>query len=332
LRPGELLLRIDDREARYPLRIDPFIQQAKLTASDGASGDQLGGSVAVFGDTVVAGAPGVTVAGRLAQGAAYVFVKPAGGWASETEAAKLTASDGAAGDQLGASVAVSGDTVVAGAPGATGNSQFAGATYVFVKPAGGWASETEAAKLTASDGATGDALGASAGVSGDTVVAGAQFATVNGHPFQGAAYVFAPLLHTTTTTVGCSPSSVAVARPTTCAATVTDTAGSGQTTPTGTVGFTSTGPGAFTGSPCTLIETSPGVASCSVSYTPSPSGTPTRSDTITAAYSADSTHKSSNASTSVTVQPTSKDDCKKAGWQNYGFPNQGQCIKFVHGG
>jgi hypothetical protein len=62
------LLRIDDRRARYPLRIDPFIQQAKLTASDAAGGDELGYSVAVTSDTVVAGAPVATVDGRFAQG------------------------------------------------------------------------------------------------------------------------------------------------------------------------------------------------------------------------------------------------------------------------
>src|SRR5262249_37478102 len=58
------------------------------------------------------------------QGAAYVFEKPAAGWASASETAKLTASDGAAGDSLGTSVAVSGDTVVAGAPFANGNTGY----------------------------------------------------------------------------------------------------------------------------------------------------------------------------------------------------------------
>ena len=72
-----------------------------MTASDGGATSELGLSVAVSGDTVVAGAPAPTVNGHAAQGAAYVFVKPAGGWASATETAKLTASDGAAGDDLG---------------------------------------------------------------------------------------------------------------------------------------------------------------------------------------------------------------------------------------
>ena len=58
LRGRRLLLRIDASDARYPLRIDPLIQVAELTASDGALGDFLGISVAVSGNTVVAGALG----------------------------------------------------------------------------------------------------------------------------------------------------------------------------------------------------------------------------------------------------------------------------------
>jgi hypothetical protein len=138
----------------------------------------------------------------------------------------------------------------------------------------------------------------------------------------------------TSTSVACSPGTVAVGKPSTCTATVTDTAGSGQTTPTGTVTFGSGGPGSFTGSPCTLAQTSPGVASCQVTYIPGASGTPTRADTITATYSGDPAHTGGNGTTAVTVRPTAKADCKNGGWQNYGFRNQGQCIKFVqqHGG
>jgi len=114
----------------------------------------------IDGDTVVAGALKATVNGNAGQGAVYVFVKPRRGWRSETEAAKLTASDGAAGDALGWSVAVSGKTVVAGAPFASVNGNSGrGAAYVFAKPNDGWRSETESAKLTASDGAASDSLG-----------------------------------------------------------------------------------------------------------------------------------------------------------------------------
>lgn len=129
---------------------------AQLTASDGSTGNFLGFSVQISsdGNAIVAGASGATIGSNSFQGAAYVFVKSASGWVTATETAKLTASDGAYGDELGYGVAISGDgsTIVAGAPfaqiGATPN---AGAAYVFVMPAGGWASSTEVAKLTESD-------------------------------------------------------------------------------------------------------------------------------------------------------------------------------------
>jgi hypothetical protein len=169
-------------------------QTAKLTASDGAPDDEFGWSVAVSGDTVVVGAPFADIGSNFGQGAAYVFVKPSGGWTTtSTFTAKLTASDGAPDDEFGLSVAVSGDTVVVGAPFADiGANTDQGAAYVFVKPSGGWTTtSTFTAKLTASDGATFDLFGLSVAVSGDTVVVGAPFADI-GAPAdnQGAAYVF----------------------------------------------------------------------------------------------------------------------------------------------
>jgi trimeric autotransporter adhesin len=179
-----LSLVIDDRGARYPLRVDPFVQQAKLTASDGA---RMGLTVAVSGDMVVASDDGATVNGQSQQGAAYVFVKPSGGWASAQETARLTASDGAAGQFFGESVAIEGDTIVVGNEDAD---NFSGAAYVFVKPAGGWVSGTETAKLTASHPAFGNLIGASVAIDGDTVVAGADGFGGGGFGGQGAAFVF----------------------------------------------------------------------------------------------------------------------------------------------
>ena len=88
----------------------------------------------------------------------------------------------------------------------------------------------------------------------------------------------------------CSPGTVAAGTLSTCTATVADTDTGTAITPTGTVSFGSSGPGSFGGSPCTLSQTSPGVASCSVSYTPGASGVPSRSDAITASYVHDTTH------------------------------------------
>jgi hypothetical protein len=111
-------------------------ETSELTASDGAANDDLGNSVAVSGDTVVAGAPFRQVGSNTYQGAAYVFVMPSGGWpATMTQTSELTASDGAANDQLGDSVAVSGNTVVAGAPHPGGSPTGSpGAAYVFARP------------------------------------------------------------------------------------------------------------------------------------------------------------------------------------------------------
>ena len=158
-------------------------ETAKLTASDGVVGDWFGQSVAVDGDTVVVGA-----SEDDGSGSAYVFTKAADSvWTDATQTAKLTASDGDDFDEFGKSVAVDGDTVVAGAP----NNDGYGSAYVFIKPAAGWNDATQTARLTpgaTDDGAAGLAgtFGAAAAVDGDTVVVGASAYSGS----QGRAYVF----------------------------------------------------------------------------------------------------------------------------------------------
>ncbi len=158
-------------------------ETAKLTASDGVVGDWFGQSVAVDGDTVVVGA-----SEDDGSGSAYVFTKAADSvWTDATQTAKLTASDGDDFDEFGKSVAVDGDTVVAGAP----NNDGYGSAYVFIKPAAGWDDATQTAKLTpgaTDDGAAGLAgtFGAAVAVDGDTVVVGASAYSGS----QGRAYVF----------------------------------------------------------------------------------------------------------------------------------------------
>ena len=167
-------------------------ETAKLTASDGAPGDRLGWSVAISGQTIVAGAPLAIVGSHANQGAVYVFTEPPGGWMNATQAAKLTTSQGATDESVGYSVALSGHTVLAGTPCANfGSKVCQGAVFAFTEPSGGWSGTMhEVARLTASDGAAGDSLGVSVAVSGQTVVAGAYFATVSSHSQQGAIYVF----------------------------------------------------------------------------------------------------------------------------------------------
>jgi hypothetical protein len=209
---------VDDRQAVYPLTIDPLIQQAYLKASNTDAQDNLGYSVAISGETLVIGAIGEasTATGvngnqgdnSVSQaGAAYVFVRTGGVWVQQ---AYLKASNTDAGDWFGYSVAISGDTVVVGAPkeaskttGVNGNqgdnsAQNAGAAYVFVRAKGEWVQQ---AYLKASNTDAGDYFGYSVAISGETVVVGAfgeasNATGLNGNegdnsaPQSGAAYVF----------------------------------------------------------------------------------------------------------------------------------------------
>jgi hypothetical protein len=155
---------------------------ALLSPSDAAAWDFFGLSVAISGDTVVVGSQFDDDNGD-SSGSAYVFVKPSGGWATSTETAKLTASDGAAEHGFGISVAISGDTALVGADGADNNE---GAAYLFVKPATGWATTTETAKLTSFEPGHYARFGQSVAVNGDTALAGAKEADRG----LGAAYLF----------------------------------------------------------------------------------------------------------------------------------------------
>ena len=188
----ELLIHVNTAGAQGTITIDPFVQAAKLTASDGAAHSDFGSSVAISGNTIVVGAPFATIGSNAQQGAAYIFVHPDSGWANNMAyTAKLTSSDGASGNRFGNSVSISGNTIVVSAPCATvGGNAVQGAAYAYVEPASGWASMTQTAKLTASDGAAYDYFGWSTGISGNTIVVGTGHATVGGNAFQGTAYVF----------------------------------------------------------------------------------------------------------------------------------------------
>ena len=144
---------------------------AKLVSSANFQFEDFGLSAAISadGNTIVIGANNA----NTFQGAAYVFVKPATGWGSSTpliETTKLEAGNPVTGQQLGYSVAISGDgsTVVVGGMSPGFSSQ--GAAYVFSKPLNGWGGFnpiTESAKLTASDGTDSDLFGASVATNSD---------------------------------------------------------------------------------------------------------------------------------------------------------------------
>jgi hypothetical protein len=185
-----IVISVAARHARYPLRIDPFVQVANLNEPPGYTGDAFGYSTALSGTTIVVGAPGHKVGANASQGAVFVFTRPATGWANTTQSAMLTASDGAANDELGFTVATNGTTVVSGAPGHSVNGDAdQGAVYVWVAHSGAW-SQTQSSELVAPDGDAGNGyLPVAISPDGDTVVFGAGGQMVDGNVEQGEAYV-----------------------------------------------------------------------------------------------------------------------------------------------
>jgi DNA-binding beta-propeller fold protein YncE len=87
-------------------------QEAELAAAGGASGDRFGSAVALDGDSAWVGAPSSTPAGNTNSGAAYLFRRAGTTWPQET---KAIAVDAECCEWFGGSVAVAGDTLIAGA-------------------------------------------------------------------------------------------------------------------------------------------------------------------------------------------------------------------------
>ncbi|MCH7887296.1 MAG: FG-GAP repeat protein, partial [Candidatus Marinimicrobia bacterium] len=103
-----------------------WAQEAKLLPSDGAVEDRFGVSVSISGDYAVVGAKFDDDNGSKS-GSAYVFKRAGASW---TEEVKLLPSDGAAGDEFGKSVSISGDYAVVGAFGDDDNGSGSGSAYV----------------------------------------------------------------------------------------------------------------------------------------------------------------------------------------------------------
>jgi uncharacterized membrane protein len=108
--------------------------EVKINASDGAAGDCFGGGVAISGDYAVVGARYDDDAGSRS-GSAYIFKRDGTAW---TEQAKITASDGAAGDYFGGSVAISGDYAIAGARKDDDAGMDSGSAYIFKRDGIAW--------------------------------------------------------------------------------------------------------------------------------------------------------------------------------------------------
>ncbi|MBC8099156.1 MAG: hypothetical protein H7Y11_06915 [Armatimonadetes bacterium] len=169
-----------------------WVQQAKLTVSDGVASDLFGKSVALSadGNTALVGANGDDIGENRNQGSAYVFTRSGTTW---TQQAQLTAIDGEEDYYFGRSVAVSadGDTALVGTlyDDDVNNDIRQGSAYVFTRSGTAW---THQAELTSRDGEPGDGFGFSVALNadGNTALLGAMYDDINGTVNLGAAYVF----------------------------------------------------------------------------------------------------------------------------------------------
>lgn len=199
-----------------------WIEQAKLTPSDATEGDRFGRSVSIDNDTVLIGAPWDDDKGEKS-GSVYVFKLTGTAWNEET---KLLPSDGTELDGFGSSISIDGGTAIIigsgsayvfnlngtvwvehskltandgvgfscvsldgqytifGAPSDDTNGEKSGAAYVFKKDGEKW---TQHAKLTASDGDTGDGFGTCVSIKGNKTLIGADEYWNSGN---GSAYIF----------------------------------------------------------------------------------------------------------------------------------------------
>ena len=175
------------------------VQEAKLIADNpqGQAYNQLGFSIAMSGDTIVAGAPYVNTFNLIEHGAAYVYVRSNGNW---TMQAKLIAGDLPAPNpapptpiflsfaRFGSSVAIDSNTIVVGAHrNDTAAGEDAGSAFVYLRNGTNW---TQWAQLAAKDAVTADRFGASVAIDGDTILVGANHFLKLAPTNTGAAYVF----------------------------------------------------------------------------------------------------------------------------------------------
>ena len=160
----------------------------KLLPSDGVQGDSFGQSVSLSGSVGLIGATGDDGAGS-GSGAAYVFRNLDSATGTINESVKLLASDGAGGDEFGASVSLSGNTALIGSAGNDDNGSYSGSAYVFRNLDMASGTINESAKLLASDGGSLRGFGESVSLSGTKGLIGAYREGFDGTG-PGSAYVF----------------------------------------------------------------------------------------------------------------------------------------------
>lgn len=170
------------------------------------SGDQFGWSVAISGDTIVAGAIGQDFdhsgsAFTANAGAAYVYTRSAGVWTQQQKIVGSGVNGRVATDLLGYSVAISADTIVVGARqqdfdgSGSASTTNAGAAYVFTRSSGVWTLEQKIIPTGSSARIADDHFGSSVSIDMDSIAIGAagqgyDAAGANALTEAGAVYIY----------------------------------------------------------------------------------------------------------------------------------------------
>ena len=158
-----------------------WIQQQKLTASDGVANDYFGVRLSLDGDTAIISSY-LDDDNGADSGSAYIFTRSNGEWAQQQ---KLTASDGVENDRFGNVISIDGNTAVIGATGSS-SGNISGSAYVFTSSNELW---TQQQKIIPSDGDAFDFFGGRISLDGDTVIISSYLDDDNGTD-SGSAYVY----------------------------------------------------------------------------------------------------------------------------------------------
>ncbi len=154
---------------------------SKLVAPDGSASDQLGNSVAIYGNTVAIGARYDDVGNILNQGSVHIFEREINKWVHQT---MLTDPDKTIGGQFGLSLALDEDKLVISQ---VGFSVDKGRAFLFKRADSTWTILTQ---LGASDGASNDQFGRSVAIEDRVVLVSAPEKFVGNNEAQGVAYIF----------------------------------------------------------------------------------------------------------------------------------------------
>lgn len=186
-----------DAGSVYIFRPDPTIpdswnEAAKITSDDVIRFDLFGSSVALDGDTLVAGAPGDFTFGSKLGGAAYVFERVPGPVETWQQVARLRAPAGHPVDSsFGQTVALDGDVIVVGSSGTVDSQTVIGGAFVYYRDQGGANQWGLVAQLDSGNTETNEWFGLKLAFEGDTALVAAQGHEPNDDGVEtGAVYVF----------------------------------------------------------------------------------------------------------------------------------------------